>query len=91
MMSGCDMKADSFALLGCEPHGHGFFLSFAQIWRESIRDEALRTSVLTDPHSPHRFRVNGALFNVPEFYAAFPEMKPGDRLYRPKDQRPIIW
>jgi putative endopeptidase len=68
-----------------------FFLSFAQIWRESIRDEALRTLVLTDPHSPDRFRVNGALFNVPEFYMAFPEIKPGNRLYRPEDQRPIIW
>jgi len=78
-------KTDSFT------GDHEFFLSFAQIWRESIRDEALRTAVLTDPHSPHRFRVNGALFNVPEFYTAFPEMKPGDRLYRPKDQRPIIW
>ena len=68
-----------------------FFLSFAQIWRESIRNESLRTSVLTDPHSPHIFRTNGAPFNVPEFYKAFPEIKPGDKLYRAEDQRPIIW
>jgi putative endopeptidase len=68
-----------------------FFLSYAQIWRESIRNESLRTLVLTDPHSPTRFRVNGALFNVPEFYTAFPEIVPGDELYRPEGQRPIIW
>ncbi|NPV63565.1 MAG: endothelin-converting protein [Methanotrichaceae archaeon] len=68
-----------------------FFMSYAQIWRESIKDEKLRTLVLTDPHSPTRFRVNGALFNVPEFYQAFPEISPGDRLYRQEDQRPVIW
>lgn len=68
-----------------------FFMSYAQIWRESIKDEKLRTLVLTDPHSPTRFRVNGALFNVPEFYQAFSEIVPGDRLYRQEDQRPVIW
>ena len=68
-----------------------FFLSFAQIWRESIRNESLRTLVLTNPHSPDKFRTNGAPFNVPEFYRAFPEIKPGDKLYRAEDQRPIIW
>ncbi len=68
-----------------------FFLSYAQMWRESIRDESLRTLVLTNPHSPSRFRVNGALFDVPEFYRAFPEIKPEDKLYRSEDQRPVIW
>lgn len=68
-----------------------FFLGYSQIWRESTRNESLRTLVLTNPHSPTRFRVNGALFNVPEFYKAFPEIKPEDKLYRSEDQRPIIW
>ncbi len=68
-----------------------FFLGYAQIWRESVRNEFLRTLVQTNPHAPSRFRVNGALFNIPEFYKAFPEIKPGDKLYRPEDQRPIIW
>jgi putative endopeptidase len=57
-----------------------FFLSYSQIWRESTRNESLRTLVLTNPHSPTRFRVNGALFNVPEFYKAFQEIKPEDEL-----------
>ncbi|VVB64238.1 Peptidase family M13 [uncultured archaeon] len=68
-----------------------FFLGYAQIWRENARDEALRLQVLTNEHSPCKFRVNGVLFNMPEFYRAFPEIKQGDRLYRPEDKRPVIW
>ena len=68
-----------------------FFLSFAQMWRESETDEFLRTRVLTDTHSPARFRVNGVVFNVPEFYKAFPSVKPVDKLYRSENERPVIW
>jgi putative endopeptidase len=68
-----------------------FFLSFTQIWRESHTNESLRTQILTDTHSPARFRVNGAVFNVPEFYRAFPSVKPGDKLYRLENDRPVIW
>ncbi len=68
-----------------------FFLSFTQIWRESDTNESLRTLALTDTHSPARFRVNGVVFNVPEFYKAFPSVKPGDKLYRPENERPVIW
>jgi putative endopeptidase len=68
-----------------------FFLSFTQIWRESDTNESLRTLALTDTHSPTRFRVNGVVFNVPEFYRAFPNVKPGDELYRSESERPVIW
>ncbi|MGB9927857.1 MAG: M13 family metallopeptidase [Methanosarcina sp.] len=68
-----------------------FFLSFTQIWRESQTDEFLRTQTLTDMHSPSKFRVNGTVFNMPEFYNAFPEIKSGDKLYRPENERPVIW
>ncbi len=68
-----------------------FFLSYCRVWHTTIRDEALRNQVMTDPHSPARYRVNGAVFNVPEFYEAFPEVKPGDRLYRAPKERPVIW
>ena len=68
-----------------------FFLSFAQTWRESDTNEFLRTQALTDSHSPNRFRVNGVVFNVPEFYKAFPSVKPVDKLYRPESERPGIW
>ena len=68
-----------------------FFLGNAQMWRENIRNESLRTKVLTNPHSPCKFRVDGVVFNMPEFYRAFPEVKPGDKLYRPEEERPVIW
>jgi len=68
-----------------------FFLSFARIFRESDTNAFLRMQALTDTHSPARFRVNGAVFNVPEFYEAFPDVNPGDKLYRPVGKRPVIW
>ena len=68
-----------------------FFLSFTQVWRESDTSEFLRTQTLTDTHSPSKFRVNGVVFNVPEFYRAFPSVNPGNKLYRPESERPVIW
>jgi putative endopeptidase len=68
-----------------------FFTSYATIWRESIRPEALRNQVLSDVHAPNRLRVNCVVFNMPEFYAAFPDITPASRLYRPPGKRPEIW
>lgn len=67
-----------------------FFLSWAQVWRTKIRDEALRAQVLSDPHSPPYFRVNGAVRNMDEWYTAF-DVKPGDKLYLPPEERVKIW
>jgi putative endopeptidase len=67
-----------------------FFLAFAQAWRNNVREGALRQQVLTDPHSPPEFRVNGVVRNVDAWYAAF-NIQPGDRLYLPPDQRVHIW
>jgi putative endopeptidase len=68
-----------------------FFVSFATIWRENIRPEALRNRIMSDVHAPNRLRVNCVVSNMPEFYAAFPDITPENRLYRPPDQRPEIW
>ena len=68
-----------------------FFLSFAQIWRGTLRNEFLRTLVSINEHSPNKYRVNGTAFNMPEFYAAFPGIGPNDKLFRPIEQRPVIW
>lgn len=67
-----------------------FFLSFAQLWRGKIRPEALKKKIQEDVHPWGEFRVNGAPFNVPEFYKAF-DIKPGDKLFRAPKQRPSIW
>ena len=67
-----------------------FFLGWAQVWRGKTRDQDLRSQLLSDPHSPNEFRANGVVSNLPEYYAAF-DVKPGDKLFRPPDQRVKIW
>jgi putative endopeptidase len=67
-----------------------FFLAYAQVWREKYRDGALRELVMSDVHSPSRFRVNGPLPNVDAWYAAF-NVQPGDRLYIAPKERVRIW
>jgi endothelin-converting enzyme/putative endopeptidase len=67
-----------------------FFLAYAQAWRNNVREDALRQQVLTDPHSPPEWRVNGVVRNVDAWYRAF-NVQPGDRLYLPPEQRVHIW
>ena len=67
-----------------------FFLGWAQIWRRKYRDAEMIRRLLTDPHSPSRYRANGPLTNVDAFYEAF-DVQPGDGLYRPKADRIQIW
>ena len=67
-----------------------FFLAYAQVFRTKYRDEALRTMVLSDAHSPAQFRVNGVVRNVDAWYAAF-NVQPGEKLYLAPDQRVKIW
>jgi len=67
-----------------------FFMGWSQIWRRKYRDEELRVRLVTDPHSPSEYRANGIVTNMNEFYRAF-DLKPGDKLYRPEDQRVEIW
>ncbi len=67
-----------------------FFMSWASIWRAKYRDEALRTLILTDVHSPENYRANGPLSNMQEFYNAF-GVKKGDKMYRDEKDRLRIW
>ena len=67
-----------------------FFLGYAQAWRSNSRPEALRMQVMTDPHSPAKYRVNGPLANLPEFLEAF-QVSEGSPMARPASQRPTIW
>ena len=66
------------------------FLGFGQIWRSKSREEAMRMRIATDPHSPPRYRANGAVRNVPEFYEAF-NVQESDALYLPPEERVKIW
>jgi putative endopeptidase len=67
-----------------------YFLSWAQVWHNNIKDEELRNRLQTDPHSPARYRINGPLKHLPEFYQAF-NVKEGDKMWIRADQRIIIW
>jgi predicted metalloendopeptidase len=67
-----------------------FFLGWAQVWRGKTRDQELRVELLSDPHSPDKFRADGVVTNLPEYYAAF-GVKPGDKLFRPPGDRVKIW
>jgi predicted metalloendopeptidase len=67
-----------------------FFLAYAQVWREKYRDGALRELVMSDVHSPSKFRVNGPLPNIDDWYKAF-DVQPGDKLYIKPEDRVRIW
>jgi putative endopeptidase len=66
------------------------FLGWAQAWRGKVRDDAVRRQVVSDPHSPRQYRVNGPVRNIDAWYDAF-GVKPGDALYIPPDKRVRIW
>jgi predicted metalloendopeptidase len=48
-----------------------FFLAYGQIWCQNVTDQEARKRVLTDPHSPGQWRVNGAVQNSAAFQQAF--------------------
>jgi len=67
-----------------------FFLGFAQVWRSKARDEETKRRLIVDPHSPPKFRANGAVVNVEAFYEAF-DVTEGDGMYLPPEDRVKIW
>ncbi|MEP7223135.1 MAG: M13 family metallopeptidase, partial [Novosphingobium sp.] len=48
-----------------------FFMGYAQVWRQVMREETERQRLITDPHSPPRYRINGVVRNFDEWYKAF--------------------
>jgi putative endopeptidase len=80
---------DSTKLDGFTPDQR-FFISIARIWRVKTRDEFLRMYVNTNPHSPAMWRVNGPLMNFTPFYKAF-NVQPGDKMYKPENERITVW
>ncbi len=55
------------------------------------RDAILRSRLLSNPHSPAAWRVNGVVRNDDGWYAAFPQIKPGDAFYLPPEKRVRLW
>ncbi len=67
-----------------------FFLAYAQVWREKLREGRTRRGILSDPHSPPQFRVLGIVRNIDAWYEAF-GVKPGDKYYLAPAERVKLW
>ncbi|MBA6152069.1 M13 family metallopeptidase [Gelidibacter maritimus] len=67
-----------------------FFMSWATVWRTLIREDALRTQIKTDPHSPGVQRATQPLKNIDAFYEAF-DIQEGDPMYLAPEKRVRIW
>jgi putative endopeptidase len=67
-----------------------FFIAYGYSWETKQREGALRAQLLTNEHSPAKYRVNGVVRNFDPWYKAF-NVQPGDKLYLPSEQRVHIW
>ncbi|MDE6578546.1 MAG: M13 family metallopeptidase, partial [Muribaculaceae bacterium] len=67
-----------------------FYLSYANVWADNIRQEEILVRTKTDPHSLGKNRVNATLRNLAPFFDAF-GIKAGDKMFLPEDERVIIW
>jgi putative endopeptidase len=67
-----------------------FFLGFAQSWRKKSTEDALRQQLVSDPHAPEEFRVNGVVRNIDAWYDAF-GVKAADKLQLAPETRVRIW
>lgn len=66
------------------------FLGWAQAWRGKLRDDAVRRQVVSDPHSPRQYRVNGVMRNIDAWYDAF-KVKADEKLFIDPKSRVRIW
>ncbi|WP_395044486.1 M13 family metallopeptidase [Flavobacterium sp.] len=67
-----------------------YFLAYGYAWMVNTNKEALAQQIMTDVHSPAKFRINGPLANVPEFHKTF-NIKPGSAMYQADSLRVVIW
>lgn len=67
-----------------------FYLGYATVWAQNITNEEIQRRALMDVHSQGEQRVNVSLRNLDTFFDAF-GIKEGDKMYRPEEERVIIW
>ena len=66
-----------------------FYLGYATLWAQNIRDEEIARLTKEDVHSLGKWRVNATLRNIQEFYDAFGI--DGGAMFMPVEERVIIW
>jgi|GEM_PF-6537293 len=86
---GVDIEADSAKIDGFTPE-QAFYLNYAYIWANNIRDAEKRNLTIGDVHSLAENRVNVTLRNIAPFLKAF-GIKPGDKLYLSPGEQVVIW
>ncbi len=84
-----DQFKNNVIISGLSP-SQRFFLGYALAWMVNDRPETIANQVKSNEHPPAKFRVNGPLSNIPEFYQAF-GVKQGDALWVPDSLRVRIW
>ena len=76
-------------LLGFTPEQR-FFIAYSGVWAANITEKEIRSRTKSDPHALGEWRVNGALPHIDMWYDAF-GVKPGDKMYLPKNERLELW
>ena len=76
-------------IAGCNPTQR-FFLGYSLGWMVNERPESIAIQVKSNEHCPAKFRVNGPLSDMPEFYSAY-NVKQGDPMWLPDSLRVNIW
>ena len=67
-----------------------FYLNYANLWGQNIRDEEIRSLTTGDVHSLGENRVNVTLRNIEPFFKAF-NITEGQPMFRPESERVVIW
>ena len=84
------LREDLSAPVGGTASAQRFFIGWARVWRDLVRDEHTLRLLLIDPHSPAGLRANGAAVNHDGFHEAF-QTRPGDGMFRPAGERIRVW
>ena len=86
---GVDVNSEEALIDGIDPT-KVFYMNFANLWANNIRDEEIKSLTVGDVHSLGKNRVNVSLKNITPFMEAF-GITEGDAMYLPAEQQVIIW
>ena len=86
---GVDVNSEAALIEGLTP-AQVFYMNYANLWATNIREAEMRNLTSGDVHSLGKNRVNVTLKNLEPFFKAF-SIKEGDNMYRPAEERVIIW
>ncbi len=86
---GVDVNSEAALIEGLTPE-QVFFMNYANLWAQNIREAEMRNLTTGDVHSLGENRVNVTLKNLEPFFKAF-GIKDGDKMFRPASERVIIW